>query len=557
MKAGEVVFQRLLDGKTQYRVPLFQRTCSWKEKHWKRLWDDILKIYALDQPRNHFLGAVVTQSVPDAPERAAKYLLIDGQQRLTTLLILLSAIRQKALASGGAQALASEINETCLINKFAHAPEEKYKLRPTQRDRVPFSAVMEGQESDQKGQIGKAWQYYKAVLEQGGPDDQPLNLAKLTSCITDCLDLVSVTLDQRDSPNRIFESLNNAGMGLGSSDLIRNYIFMRIPNEAEQEQAYERDWFPMQEATGEWLDDFFWRYLMMYNKLPREDETFEGVKGILDGLPDADIPGELLRFSRFSSYYRRLGDPEKNEPDHPIRLQMKRLNDWEVDVAYPVLMQAFHSHATGDVSHEQLLDVLRMIESFVVRRTISGVPTNLLRRIFARMASQVDFTRAVEDVRSYLLENEWPDDTEFAEKLPRFRLYVRARLPRTRLILTSLERSFGHKETPEMGPNITIEHTMPQTLTPAWREMLGLRADEVYYRWLDTVGNLTLSGYNPDLGNKPFEEKKRIFAGLTAELPRSNFALSLDIQACNVWDEQAIIRRGQSLAQRALTIWKR
>lgn len=550
MKAGEVVLQRLLDGAPQYRVPLFQRTYSWEEKHWERLWDDILEIYALDQPRSHFIGAIVTQPVPDAPQRAAKYLLIDGQQRLTTLFILLSAIRQKALAWGNAQLLVTEIQERCLINKFVPILEEKYKLRPTQRDRVPFSAMMEGQEPSQNGQISKAWRYFKAVLEQGGPEGQPLNLAKLKSCITDYLDLVSVTLDPGDSPNRIFESLNNRGMRLTSSDLIRNYVFMRIPAEGEQERAYVGQWFPMQEALKDWIDDFFWRYLMMDNKLPREDETFEGVKKLLEEVSDAEIPTALTKFSRFSSHYLRLRFPEDKEHDAQIKEHIKRLNDWEVDVAYPFLMQLMDKYISKVVTREQLLEALRMIESFVVRRTICGVPTNLLRRVFARMSGQVHFDNLVTSVHNYLSTNEWPEDGEFAEKFTLYRLYVYARLSRTRLILSSLERSFGHKEPPQMGPNITIEHVMPQTLTAEWRAMLGPKADEVYNKWLDTVGNLTLTGYNPDMGNKPFSEKKQA-------LEKSNFALSADIVAQGAWNGEAIVNRGRSLASRAVQIWRR
>ncbi len=246
MKAGEVLFQQLLDGKVQYRVPLFQRTYSWQEEHWQRLWDDILEIYALEQPRSHFLGAIVTLPMTDSPEHCSKFVLIDGQQRLTTLFILLSVMRNVAKSQPETQQLAAQIVEECLVNRFALRQDERVKMKPTQQDLDEFNKAVLGDGAAHSGRIGQAMRFFERALNEGDLDGQPLNLPRLHSCVTGYLALVSIKLDKEDSPHRIFESLNNTGMVLTASDLVRNHIFMQIHDEAEQTRAYQQHWLPMQ-----------------------------------------------------------------------------------------------------------------------------------------------------------------------------------------------------------------------------------------------------------------------------------------------------------------------
>jgi len=551
MKAGEVRFQQLLNGRIQYHVPLFQRTYNWNQDQWEKLWDDILEIYMMDKPRNHFIGAIVTLPIHDAPERAAKFLLIDGQQRLTTLLVLLAVIRKKAEQTD-LQFLATQITEECLINKFA-TPEEGIKLLPTKRDRLPFRTAISMQTPGDDNQIGAAWQFFEKAIADGDLSGKPIELPKLKVCVTDYLDLVSITLDPDDSPHRIFESLNNTGMKLGPSDLIRNYLFMRIPDEQRQQETYDSAWFPMQEGLGSHLDGFFWRYLMKDGILIRWEETYSQMQAVVEEkkkLENSRIPDFLRELNIYSSYYGRLIWPDKREPNIALREHLSRLNSWEVEVAYPFLLNVLDALAHGRIAEDEVAHVLSMIESFVVRRTVCGIPTNRLRYIFANMSPSIDIASYVESSREYLLKNEWPGDAEFRDKFQTFRLYTPSRLARTRLILGALERSFGHKEPIELKETITIEHIMPQTLNEQWRKMLGERAEEIHAQWLHTVGNLTLSGYNPDMGNQPFEEKKKV-------LRDSHIELSRDIVACELWNENAIKVRGAMLTDRAVAVWKR
>jgi len=546
MKAGEVVFQQLLDGKIQYRVPLFQRTYSWEEEDWQQLWDDLLDIYDLSQPKSHFIGAVVTLPIPDSPERCSKFMLIDGQQRLTTLFVLLAAIRDLAKASGNQ--LADEIHEECLINRFAKDPEEFRKMKPTQADLAAFNAIVDGQSSD-GSLIGKARAFFDKALGLGDLEGKPIDLVTMKSCITDYLNLVSIRLDQDDSPHRIFESLNNTGQPLTASDLIRNYIFMSIPDEGEQADCYNRYWYPMQERMGKELSSFVWRYLMKDGSLLRYDDVYEEMREYIDEAGETVVQ-VLEDLDRHSQYYVKFWRPDANEESLEVRAQLERLNAWEVDVSYPFLLTAMHKRETGMITDKDLLQVLRMIESYIIRRSICGIPTNRLRRVFALMSNQISDARFVESCKEYLIDNEWPTDDKFHGMFQTARIYVRSRLARARLILASLEKSFEHHEPIEMTDRITIEHLMPQTLSEEWRQELGAEFYRVYEDLLHSVGNLTFSGYNQEMGNEPFQYKKQILA-------QSHFELNRSILSASQWTEQEIRSRAKELADRAVQIWRR
>ena len=554
MKASEVVFQKLLDGEIQYVVPLYQRTYDWDEEQWGKLWSDLLDIYALPSPPNHFIGSVVTQSIPTAPQGPSIYTLIDGQQRMTTLLILLSVIRQQAqIASETWGQLAEKIQNTCLVNQYVDG-KGRNKLMPTQGDQKAFASVVRGEELAGSSQIAKARAYFDEALSQGADDGKKIDLRKLHSCIVNHLDLVSVSLDQEDSPNRIFESLNNTGMPLTVADLIRNYLLMNIPDLKQQEQAYDSYWYPMQDLLSggqkDVSDDFFWRYLMMDGSLPRQDDVYNAIR---DHIRPEEAETALKGFSKFSRYYGQIAELQEVNYER-LSTPIQRLNKWGVDPAYPFLMQAFDSLSSGKISEDELVSVIGMIESFVVRRRVCSVPTNRLRRIFSRMSGQLKLN--LDDVvgysRDHLLKNEWPSDDEFRSKFREFRLYNTLNGKQTRLVLESLEASFGHKEPPELNDSnsISIEHIMPQKLSDEWRRDLGPNATDIHDQWLHTVGNLTLTGYNSELSNKPFAEKR-------VALAESNFALNAEIDNFEVWNEQSIQDRADGLADQVLECWPR
>jgi hypothetical protein len=558
MKAGEVVFQQLLDGKIQYRVPLFQRTYSWTQGNWEQLWDDLLEVYDADPRLAHFLGAVVTLPIPDSPENANKYMLIDGQQRLTTLLILVATIRDLARASGANDALAHEIEDNCLRNVYAPRADEALKFQPTDADAVAFTAVIEGRDPG-RTRIGDARRYFERAIAAGNEGGQPIDLRILKSVITDYVNLVSIRLDRDDSPHRIFESLNHTGMPLSDADLVRNHVFMRLKTEAAQRQMYRDHWFPMQsrlepENERSELTDFFWRFLMMQGELPRYDQVYEGMRAWIDGCVDRDnesLPTVLDELDRFSTLYLRITHPQAVPQSKELAEQLRRLNAWEVSVAYPFILFALDLATrtpTSAITEVDLIAVLRMIESYVVRRLICGIPTNRLRRIFGRMPRQVSTEHFVASAEQYLLANEWPSDDLFRERFQTNPLYQNARLDRTRQILLTLERRLEGKEHVEITPTITVEHVMPQTLTEWWKTALEPDAAVVHETWLHTAGNLTLTGYNSELSNLPDKQ---------AMLADSKFALSKEIVAASGWTATEISDRARHLADLAVELWAR
>ena len=477
---------------------------------------------------------------------------------MTSLFILLSVIRKAAQERGNDSdlELAKQILVSSLINEFIRG-DGRNKLLPTQRDREAFFSVINGQAPGPGSAIGKAAIYFTKALDDGDAEGNEFCLRTLYRCIVRRLDMVGIHLESNDSPNRIFESLNNTGLPLSVADLIRNFFLMNIPDAGQQEDAYSKYWLPMESLlSGDSRDkspDFFWRYLMMDGSLPRIDDTYAEIQKRFNHHPNQQESVDALKkFNRFARHYAQIADLSHLSVDENVMAGMRRLNQWEADVAYPLLMRLFDALESGQITSDDLCAVMGMIESFVVRRIVCGVPTNQLRRIFAQMSGQAasHYDDITDFAHDHLANNRWPRDDEFRAKFVEFRLYIRARLNRTRLILNSLEHSFAHKETPELTSSITIEHIMPQSLSDWWKESLGSNYPEIHEQWRDTVGNLTLSGYNPDLGNRPFPEKKRLLA-------KSNFALSDSIQTAENWNATTIKERGELLADQALLIWKR
>lgn len=561
MQARQVPFHTLLTGLTQYRIPLFQRSYTWREREWGQLWDDLMEVYAMepDERRNHFVGSVVTHPFPPIAGTVAKFAVIDGQQRLTTLMTLLSAIRDRARRDAETWGnLADKIHQLYLTNEFASDPSERIKLSPGRSDNQTFLDIIEKCDIP-KGEhrILRARRYFDDALERGGADGSPINLSDLEICVSNHLELVSVTLEQADNPNKIFESLNFAGVALAADDLIRNYLFMNIAPD-RQDKAYNEYWYPMQEKLGDMLSRFFWYYLMLDGSLPRNsrDVIFPDIKKLVGVSPTSDEVLENLRdFHRFSRHFAQIVGIDRSGMDATMAERLRRLNQWGVYVTRSFLMKALDRVQSGVVSVKDMNCVLAMLDSFLVRRALCGVGSNQLRRVFTRMAARVDFDNFAESSRYWLTERSyWPRDNEFRNGFMRFRLYSSSGLNRAMLILTRLERSLSGNEKAIINKDITIEHVMPQALSDEWRAALGSDASEIHAELLHTIGNLTLTltEDNQKLGNKPFDKKKAILAK-----SKSKFSLSESITDCDEWNAETIQQRARYLADRAVKIWPR
>lgn len=539
MQAKETRLDSIIEGTKQYVVPLFQRSYSWTKKEWDILWNDICDLYEMENPRVHFFGSIVNMPATSVPEGVAKFLLIDGQQRLTTVFILLSILKDLAL-EGRKERLSDEIKNTLLLNQYKDGYDH-YKMMPTQVDRNSFLKVIEGQGHEADGQIGQAWKYLEKKVRTSNFDIE--NIKKI---LTQKFSVVSITLDTDDNPYLVFESLNAKGRSLSQADLIKNYFFMRI-HVSKQDEIYSKLWEPMQNNLRDDLSEFIRHYMMRHGGNVRQTDVYYALKDEVS--PDNTID-YLKSLNEYSMYYRNMKYPE-NISDKDLRVRFERLNRIEVTTAYPLILYVYGEFAHNNISKEQFCEVIDVIENYLIRRFVCDYKTNTLNKTFGAayaFISKYNSDEIVNAVKEYLSTKGYPKDSEFKERFMTTKLYGGGdRQQKTKFILASLEKSFEHKEIVQMD-NLTIEHVMPQTLSDWWVDYLGDDAFSIHDIWLHTIGNLTLTAYNSDLSNKSYIQKR-------SYLSQSHLELNKYFTSAGEWKKLDIEKRAEQLSKRALNIW--
>ena len=555
MKAAETRLRALLQGQQHYVIPLFQRPYSWERSDWETLWNDVIETYRFRPAGGHFLGSIVSKSQPGTPEGVSPYIVIDGQQRLTTLSIMIAALRDKVAETDSATK--ERLDDLCLTNKWASG-EFHYKIRPTQADRAAYFAVIDGRVGPDNGEeptlIRKAYDFFAQALgatvdEEG---EEPLDLARLERLLLDEVEIVSITLGNDDNEYRIFESLNWKGAPLSQADLLRNYFFMRIPSDLQQ-TLYNSVWLPMQAMLdSKTLADFFRYQYMSTGSFVREKDIYLKWRSDLEILEPDALAAKLRELAGYAHFYKRLIEPE-TEPDATVRERLERLNRWGGQTIYPFALWLYEGAGGRSLDSAALTRILGFIESYLVRRLFCGIPTTGSNRFFMELSTQVpaEGENVVEAVRHTLSQpsgrRRWPNDKEFSEGLLTYELYEGSRPEQRRLVLETFEQDHHHKEPAELR-GLTVEHVMPQKLTDEWRNTLGVDAEAVHTRLLHTLGNLTLTGYNPELSNQPFGSKRRLFQD-------SNLAMNKAIAEEITWGVEQIRSRASRLAIRAIRIW--
>ena len=541
MQAHENRIRQLLDSTQQFIVPLFQRFYVWETKYWETLWDDLIDIIEDSDPnRSHFLGSVVVIPSTDTAPSLPKFILIDGQQRIATLLVLLVALRDQARQTGDAR-LAEEIEQTLLVNRFKR-DLDYYKLLLSQSDRIAFQHLIQGQSPRPDHSLCRCYDFYTRQL------NRPLSpaLPALLSAIVDRLAVVTITLAVHDNPYLVFESLNFKGHKLTEADLIRNYLFMRIPTD-QQEALYEQHWLPMQTALGDNLTDFVRHFLIRAGAFVKQSEVYVTLK---NRLASSDARVALQELAIFARYYVKLREPAQ-EPHRALSTALTRLNRLDVTTVYPFLLNVYHDYARQTLTASAFVVVLHTLENYLVRRFVCGAPTSELNKIFPLLYRQTqqqatgDFGQALQQT---LQTKNYPNDVKFRAKLPSAKLYGRGSLEqKAKFLLETLEDSYRHREPVHFAP-LTIEHVMPQTLTDEWRAHLGSDWSTVHDLYLHTLGNLTLTGDNSGLSNSTFAEKQKRFA-------ESHLELNGYFQTVNQWRLADIEQRAEALIERAIQCW--
>ncbi len=554
MEAAPVNIIQYFDGSKQGIIPLFQRPYSWERKDWQILWDDLMAQYNEKERSSHFMGAVVTVPVKSVPVGVAKHLVIDGQQRLTTLSILLAAIRDCAESTGD-PATAGIIGDL-LVNRHYKAPDD-LKLMPTQADRSAYYALIHKKELEphDESKIIQAYSFFVKQLDGFDIDENALIPSWTLHAIQQSLQVVMINLSEADDPYLIFESLNHKGKPLNQADLVRNYVLMRFQHSSsaggEQEVIYEDFWRPMEASLNSSMTEFLRHYGMRHGRNVRKDDIYTASKSQFKLLEDVDeVRKELGEMKLSARAYAKFLKPIE-EPNEAIAKRLRGIQELDSTVFYPLLMRLYREWELEALSSEELVHCLDMLESFYVRRLICSVPTNGLNKITVELCLNFPVDNFSHWLRERLLKgsagSRWPTDQEFATALVTERIYPRRRI--ARYLLSALEESYEHKE-PVDTESATIEHVMPQTLSDEWVKQLGPEYSTIHDQWLDTIGNLTLTGYNSELGNSSFDEKK-------AKLQNTHYELSKSLLTNGSWGAAEMKERGQMLAQRAVDRWNR
>jgi len=539
MQAKETKLQDIIEGTKQYVIPLFQRTYSWTAKEWEVLWKDLVELSEMENPRTHFIGSIVNMPTVSVPEGVAKYLLIDGQQRLTTIFVLLTLLRNRARENQN-QGFAEEINNTLLVNPYKK-DNDFYKLMPTQVDRETYQNLINGVSNETENQLTRAYTFFDKKLKQ-----VELEPEKLKKIITSYFSVVSIVLDADDNPYLVFESLNAKGRPLTQADLIRNYFFMRIHFE-KQDEVYKTYWHPMQTALNEDLTEYIRHFLMRGGNIIKQGDVYYALK---ENVSTSNAIDYLKDLKKFSVYYQRLKFPEF-EPEIELQKLFRRLNRIEVTTAYPLLLNFYSNYDEGKISKADFVVILKTLENYLIRRFVCNVATNQLNKIFPAVYPAITSKypdNIVEGFKNVLQGRGYPKDNEFFLRFRETKFYGGGdRVVKTKLILETLEDSYAHKEAVPFD-NLTVEHVMPQTLSEWWQKELGEDWEETHDLFLHTIGNLTLTAYNTELSNDDFPTKKKT-------LNESHLELNKHFSSLPNWTRKEIEQRAEQLAKKAIEIW--
>ena len=558
MKAINRRFTDIINGNRQFIVPVFQRDFSWTADQCEQLWRDVCRASAGEANCDHFMGSIVYIG-SDLSSAFQSWLLIDGQQRMTTLTVLLVALRDHILDSDwiGAEdgPTTAKIDAYYLKNTHESGLRQN-KLVLRRRDNATLQALVADKNPTDLGEdksvlIVEAYEFFRSALSAPGidPEDVYRGIARLN--------VVDVTLDRGvDNPQLVFESMNSTGVDLRQSDLIRNYLLMEL-DESDQTRLYEEYWRKIEwlfRSSGNAFDWFLRDYMALDQGLTQQvrlDLIYDEFKDFWsrDGeRPLSELLNDMFRVAR--TYASFLGIAPMLRPWLAEAMShMRSLNTTQG----LLIMRLYDCHEKNQLSQDEFVRAVELIESYLLRRAILGLQTRGYWSVFARMAHDLDCESAFESLQVSLARlrgnYRFPSNEEFKRGMLEHDLYG---LRVCKHILDRLENA-GYLE-PSPVQNYSIEHIMPQEITGTrqWQEMVGENWAEVHSTWLHRLGNLTLTAYNSAYSNRPFEEKKAIEGGFRQSAVRLNH----DVRDQEKWTENEIEARGVRLADRALEIWK-
>lgn len=550
MKASSANLLTVIKGPKQFVIPIYQRTYSWQLSQCDQLFRDIIRISQDDNLQGHFLGSIVyfqedIHTISDVP----KLLVIDGQQRLTTVSILIMALAHFLKNNE----IEVDTNANKLFNYYLlNSDEEKdlrYKLMLTRGDKQSYINLLnEVPQEDTSNRVIENYNFFVSKINKENAKEIYNGILRLF--------IVDVALEKdKDNPQLIFESMNSTGLDLSQADLIRNYILMGQKIDL-QTKLYENYWFPMEQTFGHEyatrFDGFMRDYLSVKTgRIPRINEVYEEFKMYVNSEKSSnDIEIIIKELFVYASHFSKI--VLKKEKDKDLQAMFTHILKLKVDVAYPFILPVYHDFVEGILTKNQLISILKLIESYVFRRAICGIPTNSLNKTFGtlyKFIKKEDYLQSTE-AAFQLLDSykRFPDDTEFEREIKTKDVYnFRSR----NYLLSNLE-NFDRKEFVNVE-EYTIEHILPQNpnLSFNWQQMLGEDWKTIQKNTLHTLGNLTLTGYNSELSDHPFSKKKSIEGGFDD----SPLRLNSYMKKVNHWNETEIHFRAKELGKKAAKIW--
>ena len=564
LQAGETTLNKLLNTSRQFIVPIFQRNYSWQKSQYEQLWFDILRASKFKEKQNHFIGSIVYIDMGTPAGRPQQLLLIDGQQRLTTISILLCAIKDYVQKFNLETKL---INLAKIKNQFLYnsdeIDEDKYKLLLNVQDKETYIKLIDNTiftVNKPATNIIKCYEFFYERIEDfikqdGQIDEIYAGIFKLS--------LVSISLDKdSDNPQMIFESMNSTGKDLSQTDLLRNYLLMDLTPE-KQTRLYKTYWKPMEELFGE---DIYKNDVNKFDYFIRDFLTLKSdtgyickINNVYENFKRYYLDNNCEKFAvlkdlfTYAKYYACIDLLQEN--DDELKLYWQEFKKLDSHVVYPFLLKLYDDYSRQILIKEDFKKILQVVISYLWRRAICEIPTNSLSKTFATLYQAVDKEDYVNSIiKAFVFKSSYkrfPSDYEVREKLQTKDIYhFRLR----KYLLEALE-NYYHKEPIDLNTaNYTIEHIMPQNIEHnlSWQQMLGEDWQEVHSLYLHTLGNLTITGYNAEMSNKSFWEKVNGESGFK----HSHLKLNESIAQCDVWNKKAIQRRTNILTDIILKIWK-
>lgn len=564
LQAGETTLNKLLNTSRQFIVPIFQRNYSWQKSQYEQLWFDILRASKFKEKQNHFIGSIVYIDMGTPAGRPQQLLLIDGQQRLTTISILLCAIKDYVQKFNLETKL---INLAKIKNQFLYnsdeIDEDRYKLLLNVQDKETYIKLIDNTiftVNKPATNIIKCYEFFYERIEDfikqyGQIDEIYAGIFKLS--------LVSISLDKdSDNPQMIFESMNSTGKDLSQTDLLRNYLLMDLTPE-KQTRLYKTYWKPMEELFGE---DIYKNDVNKFDYFIRDFLTLKSdtghickINNVYENFKRYYLDNNCEKFAvlkdlfTYAKYYACIDLLQEN--DDELKLYWQEFKKLDSHVVYPFLLKLYDDYSRQILIKEDFKKILQVVISYLWRRAICEIPTNSLSKTFATLYQAVDKEDYVNSIiKAFVFKSSYkrfPSDYEVREKLQTKDIYhFRLR----KYLLEALE-NYYHKEPIDLNTaNYTIEHIMPQNIEHnlSWQQMLGEDWQEVHSLYLHSLGNLTITGYNAEMSNKSFWEKVNGESGFK----HSHLKLNESIAQCDVWNKKAIQRRTNILTDIILKIWK-